>query len=203
MALLADEPAYELKGRVAGGGWSSDGDSCHIDIQRGQIPTEDMQKRIDARIQQLVAVAGTGDRYTQLRRLVSHMLETSFYDPYLSQINMEGTYGSELAWRGQFYDTGVMGLLLEGVAICSGFSQTFKLLCNELNIPCIIMGNASHAWNLVQMDDGQWYRVDLTTSRVGWDGEDISLDKFFKNTFLKNKHGGDFVNRQFGKIKIN
>jgi transglutaminase/protease-like cytokinesis protein 3 len=55
-------------------------------------------------------------------------------------------------------------LLLENIAICDGFADTVKVLCNELNIPCIIMANAGHAWNLVQMEDGKWYRLDMTNA---------------------------------------
>lgn len=56
--------------------------------------------------------------------------------------------------------------------VCEGYSRAFKILCDKLDIPCIIaIGNAkgsvdgpgeSHMWNEVKMNDGQWYAVDVT-----------------------------------------
>ena len=49
--------------------------------------------------------------------------------------------------------------------VCEGYSKAFKLVCDELGIPCILVdGTGSgdkHEWNYVQMD-GQWYAVDVT-----------------------------------------
>lgn len=190
MALAADDPRYYLAGLNISSAWPTDpateGNYFFIDFQPTEIPTEDMRRRCDARIAQLVAIAGTGDRYTQLRRLISYLMDTVFYDPYYT-INDMGT-ADRLATRGMFFNSSIYGVLLENIAVCEGFTQTFKLLCNELNIPCIIMGNHAHAWNLVQMEDGKWYRVDLTNiSRQGWYNEpSLSAEDYFEFIFLNN-----------------
>ena len=183
-ALKADHPEYEWKGRVSGG--YQEGQDYVIQIDTFQLPTVDMQKRADARIQQIVSAVGTGDRYTKLRKLTDLLIRTSFYDPYLAQINMEGNYNLESL--GHQYNQSSYGLLLEGIAVCDGFSQSVKLLCNELDIPCIIIGNAGHAWNLVQMEDGKWYLLDLTNAcALGWDGTlPQTLEDYFQNKFLNN-----------------
>ncbi len=55
--------------------------------------------------------------------------------------------------------------------VCEGYARAFKILCNRLNIPCVLVdGKASylggarevHMWNYVQMEDEHWYAVDLT-----------------------------------------
>jgi len=55
--------------------------------------------------------------------------------------------------------------------VCEGYAKAFKVLCDRLEIPCVlengIAGTApglqeNHMWNLVQMLDGQWYAVDVT-----------------------------------------
>ena len=53
--------------------------------------------------------------------------------------------------------------------ICSGYSKLFKDFMNELEIPCIIVSSdaMNHAWNMVQLEDGEWYHVDVT-----WDNPD-------------------------------
>ena len=190
-ALKADHPEYEWKGRVSGA--YQEGQDYVIQIDTFELPTADMQKRADARVKQIVSAVGTGDRYTKLRKLTDLLIRTSFYDPYLEQINMEGLYS--LDTRGHDYNQSSFGLLLEGIAVCDGFSQSVKLLCNELDIPCIIIGNRSHAWNLVQMEDGKWYLLDLTNAcALGWDGTlPQTLEDYFQNKFLNNEnYFGDY-----------
>jgi len=60
------------------------------------------------------------------------------------------------------------GLLLNQKAICMGYSVTFKLFMDLLDIECIIVEGKSgtseledHAWNMVRID-GEWYCVDVT-----------------------------------------
>lgn len=57
------------------------------------------------------------------------------------------------------------GALVEGRAVCSGYSKAFKLLCNRLGLSCRTVNGQSmgvgHMWNLVRID-GSWYHVDVT-----------------------------------------
>ncbi|MCL2121760.1 MAG: DUF4358 domain-containing protein [Clostridiales bacterium] len=57
------------------------------------------------------------------------------------------------------------GLLVGKRAVCMGYTTTFQLFMDMLNIECItVRGAASsgeHAWNMVRLD-GEWYCVDLT-----------------------------------------
>jgi len=78
------------------------------------------------------------------------------------------------------------GAILKGKVVCSGYSKTFRLLCEQFNVPCVYIrgycgerdknGNytvdteARHAWNMVQMENGLWYGLDAT-----WDDDD-SID---------------------------
>jgi len=63
------------------------------------------------------------------------------------------------------------GLLLDKMAVCQGYGLGFKYVMNKLGIECItVQSNAmNHLWNLVQLENGNWYHVDVT-----WD--DPSLD---------------------------
>ena len=53
--------------------------------------------------------------------------------------------------------------------VCEGYASAFKLVCDELGIPCLYVvgygwaANAwgRHAWNMVRLD-GEWYGVDAT-----------------------------------------
>ena len=82
-----------------------------------------------------------------------------------------------------------------GTMICEGYSRTFKLLCDKLDVPCLyIEGHvympewktwALHAWNYVQMEDGNWYAMDVT-----WDDQQQGIQY---NYFLCGKKSEGFV----------
>ena len=58
------------------------------------------------------------------------------------------------------------GALIKKEAVCNGYAQSMKLLCDIMEIPCKIVTGISHgenhAWNLVKLEDGEWYQVDAT-----------------------------------------
>lgn len=189
LALKADDPLYVCKGRVSG--WSraySEDEDVWFDlhIRYSNLHSEEATALASARIKQIVDTVGEGDRYTKLRKLSAYLIDKTFYDPYVFGINAEGY--DALGGRGLEYNSSVYGVLTKNIAVCDGYSKTVKLLCNELDIPCIIMGNHAHAWNLVQMDDGCWYRIDITNAcRVGWDGElPQTHEEFFDQIFVNN-----------------
>ena len=63
------------------------------------------------------------------------------------------------------------GVFYSGLAVCEGYAEAFKMVCDLNRIPCILVIGKSygelHMWNAVQMDDGKWYMVDAT-----WDDQD-------------------------------
>lgn len=59
--------------------------------------------------------------------------------------------------------------ILHGYAICGGYADVFEIFCDMLDIPCIKMpGRANfdnfeqHAWNIVELEDKNFYHVDTT-----------------------------------------
>ncbi len=81
------------------------------------------------------------------------------------------------------------GALVTGEAVCEGYAEAMMLLCDKYSIPCIgVIGNGNngsstepHKWNLVKMEDGKWYGLDVT-----WDdydiGDSIGYDYFLIGT---------------------
>ena len=57
------------------------------------------------------------------------------------------------------------GLLIHKKAVCMGYTSTFQLFMDLLDIECITVegfsGAEDHAWNMVRLDD-VWYCVDVT-----------------------------------------
>lgn len=71
------------------------------------------------------------------------------------------------------------GPLLEGMALCSGYSDAMKLFLDRLNIPNYKISNANHIWNLIYINN-QWLHLDLTwDDPVTSNGSNVLLHKFF------------------------
>lgn len=76
------------------------------------------------------------------------------------------------------YPYSAYSCLVEGKAVCEGYSKAFGLLCDMVGIECIpVLGKAndgdteSHMWNKVCID-GEWYNMDIT-----WDDPVSNMDK--------------------------
>lgn len=70
------------------------------------------------------------------------------------------------------------GVLLDGRAVCEGYTKAFQYLCGRLGIPTItVRGNAtgddgiavSHSWNMVWLE-GDYYHIDLTWDDPVYEG---------------------------------
>ncbi len=63
----------------------------------------------------------------------------------------------------------IYGTLVEKKAVCDGFSKTLQILFDKIHLPSIIVLGAledeAHAWNLVKLEDNQWYQLDFTSNK--------------------------------------
>ncbi len=83
------------------------------------------------------------------------------------------------------YAHAAYGALVEGQAVCEGYTRAFQHLLNELDIECTTVTGSSdntattanHIWNAVKID-GKWYQVDLTWDDQGTDDMEISYRYF-------------------------
>lgn len=79
------------------------------------------------------------------------------------------------------------GCLIKGVAVCEGYSEAMKLLCDLSGIEgLIVSGQAEcngriegHSWNMIKID-GAWYHLDVTNDDpVSGNGKDILVYYYF------------------------
>lgn len=60
----------------------------------------------------------------------------------------------------------VLGVFERKSGVCESYAKTFQLLLNYCGVENIYVTgesmNEDHAWNMVKMDDGEWYWFDLT-----------------------------------------
>lgn len=85
-----------------------------------------------------------------------------------------------------FIDYTIIGPLLYKKGICEGYSKAFKFLCDYFDIPCLIVSGTginptqseseNHSWNIVKLDDGNFYHVDST-----WDSNNRNIGYLYFN----------------------
>lgn len=70
------------------------------------------------------------------------------------------------------------GVLFDGLAICSGYTDAMALVLDRLNIPNFKVASTTHVWNAVKLNN-EWLHLDLT-----WD-DPVSLDHSKDNLLHK------------------
>lgn len=84
----------------------------------------------------------------------------------------------------------IVGPLVYHKSICEGYSKAFKFLCDYFEIPCLIVSGTginsitgqteNHGWNIVQLDDSNYYHIDATwdcanTEYMYWNRSDFEM----------------------------
>lgn len=154
-AFLYDDPTNRmLWGGLGYYSFNESTQQLSFSMRYMDIATEFNLAKADSKRQTIVDSIGTeGDTYTKLRKLCDYMDRTMDYDWH--SVPASGSYKGT-------YDGCALGCLCLSEAVCAGFADTVKMLCDDLGIPCIVVGNYAHAWNYILMDDGKWYNLDLT-----------------------------------------
>ena len=111
------------------------------------------------------ATVNQGNRYNQVVYL-NDWLTT--HNSYNSAYGKED-YVAQIAWSPLSALRGTTGA--KG-PVCEAYARAFKVICDQLDIPCVLaVGYArssrsangeDHMWNEMKMDDGKWYAVDVT-----------------------------------------
>ncbi len=88
------------------------------------------------------------------------------------------------------------GALVDGIAVCEGYSRAMQLLLNQFSIPCrLVCGYAGeeHMWNLVKIG-GQWHHLDATWDDLNKSGDTpITMHYYFNisDDRIKDTHKMD------------
>lgn len=68
-------------------------------------------------------------------------------------------YSHSEGWNPKSYTS--EGALIDGLAVCDGYSYAFCKLAAASGLEAVKVGNDSHSWNQVKLG-GKWYHVDVT-----------------------------------------
>ncbi len=87
--------------------------------------------------------------------------EKAVYDWMYENISMDESGTRAVMGRNAGDQSTPLGVLKSGSAVCVGYATTFRLFAGMLGMECHIPHNEYHSWDLVLLDDGCWYHVDI------------------------------------------
>lgn len=97
------------------------------------------------------------------------------------ELYLHDTLAARVTYEESTHAHDAYGALVEGVAVCEGYAESFQYLLHRAGIRSFIaLGNSKggpHAWNYVEIG-GEFYHVDLTWN----DQDDSQYHEFFNQT---------------------
>lgn len=140
--------------------YSADDHSCGYLVSKNDV--ENKKAQFDAKVNELLsAVRGLSEFETEI-----------YFHDWLCENVVYDQYGDDNIYT-------AYGALINGVAVCEGYSRAMQYLCNKAGIPCALISGSSrgsgHMWNVIQLD-GDWYHTDVT-----WDDAEDYTSHIFLN----------------------
>ncbi len=135
----------------------------------GSRSIADDETAVASAIKEVIDTIPSGaDEYEQLKTVHDWLTKNNTYNTAAANA---GSSSNHMPWEA------ISALTDESQPVCEGYARAFKLICDKLNIPCVLVSgiatssssSGAHMWNYVQMDDGNWYAVDVT-----WDDPTVS-----------------------------
>ncbi len=140
---------------------NDDGNSVSLTIYPSVIDVYNVDKEMDIADKASGIVANApASRYEKVKYFHDWFLNNCQFD---NSVDWNSSLGQQL--------TTPFGCLLNGKGSTWAYAKTFKMFCEQSNIPCAIISihnddldtydsRYSHICNLVKMDDDKWYIVD-------------------------------------------
>ena len=119
----------------------------YVTFQFNYMTTKAQEKKIDAKVKRLAKRFKSGGRAVRARKahdyLIDHMqYDKRYYNPYYA--------------------------FTRGKGLCMAYALAYQRLLQEMDIPCVYVKGANHAWNMVKIGK-YWYNVDVTWDDSGRD----------------------------------
>lgn len=82
---------------------------------------------------------------------------------YQKELSAHKLLCDSLSYSSGTYDQSVYSAVCgNGQTVCVGYASAFAMIMNAADIQTLIGISDSHAWNVIKLDDGNWYGVDVT-----------------------------------------
>lgn len=150
----------------------------------------DDQVEMSSYISEIVSeVEAQGNLYDKLAVVNDTITYLNYYNRYVAynistSADLSKAYTSASALTLQEWLTSASDSGDPESPVCEAYARSFKLICDQVGIPCIVVVGNSHMWNYVQdTSDGTWYAVDCT-----WNDPVRSDEYYQKNTYSNYIH---------------
>lgn len=139
-------------------------------FEKGKL--KDHQKAMQARVEKLARPMQKATDWEKLLYIHDFICKNVKYDKLKKQYSHE-----------------IIGALGHGVGVCEGIAKSVKVLCDAMNLWCVIAlaeNNPEkgvkyrHAWNIVRLDK-KYYHLDCTFDNSLGNPEEIRYDYFLLN----------------------
>lgn len=129
-----------------------------------------LNKKVDSIISQ--TIKEDMDVRTKIQTIHDYIINTTTYD----EVSAEKVLNDEPIKSNAYKANGP---LLDGMAICGGYSDAMALFLYKFNIENYKLTSPKHVWNYVYIDN-QWLHLDLTwDDPVGSSSNNLLLHSFF------------------------
>ncbi len=126
--------------------------SCFSGLWSPESGIEEQIDTLQSNVGAILSGAPSGTRYDKVR----------YFDNWLTMHNGYNTDLDHGPWDMREATNALQGNDGPSGPVCESYALAFKVLCDRVDIPCVVVTGANHAWNFVQMEDGKWYAVDVT-----------------------------------------
>ena len=141
-----------------------------VSVSGTQVASDYSVTSAEFTIKNLPCVSDASDVDAEVARLAGNLPAASLDNRYKTVKYIYDTvadkfsYDKSASYGGPSFR---LDAVLTNKAVCEGYALLFKALCNELDVPCIVVPGyyttELHMWNMVKMDDEKWYYVDVTS----------------------------------------
>ena len=127
---------------------------CYPDYVQGRVRAE-KNKLIEDKVKEYAALLRDDDD--------AYGKALAYHDKIINTIDY--AYNDEGKAETAAWAHNILGVFEEKGGVCEAYTRTYQLLLNYSGVENVFVSgtaNESHSWNLVKLDDGNWYWCDVT-----------------------------------------
>ena len=147
-------------------------DTLILDFSRTKDQVNQIKKDFDKSASEIINAASSySNTFERIKFLHDIIINMTYY--------RQATYQYDYLYEAD-------GPLVQGTALCEGYSKAFMYLCQSVGIECICVSSDDHMWNMVKIKN-KWYHIDITND-IDYSGNCI-YDYFLVSTdTMLNEH---------------
>ncbi len=145
-----------------------------VTVEVSKVYNEEDIVLINQRVDEIYnsIIANEMDLETKIKTIHDYLINNSKYDETRDEFYTTNNYY-------QYKSNIAYGTLLEGYAICGGYTDAMYLFLDKLDMTSMKVASENHIWNLININN-EWKHLDLTwDDPVSSTGDDVLLDTFF------------------------